>query len=238
MTVLIGEIGSGRIGRRNSLLQEAAYREWELPPTGSGVSGVGTPSYGKRGNREKELPPTGSGVSGVGTLSYGERGIGSGNSLLRGAGNREIENGEITEPQQLVGDVNGDGVVNIQDLVIVGSNFGKTGENKVGVNGDGVVNIVDLVKVAGAFGQTAAAPALHPHALAMLTAADVQGWLTQARRLDLTDTTVQRGIIVLEHLLSMLTPKETALLPNYPNPFNPETMGKSIPTPLKASGHS
>ena len=40
----------------------------------------------------------------------------------------QIENGEITEPSQLVGDVNEDGVVNIQDLVIVGSNFGKTGD--------------------------------------------------------------------------------------------------------------
>ena len=28
---------------------------------------------------------------------------------------------------------------------------------------------------------------------------------------------------MLEQLLATLTPKETALLPNYPNPFNPET---------------
>ena len=34
---------------------------------------------------------------------------------------------------------------------------------------------------------------------------------------------MQRGIIFLEHLLATLTPKETLLLPNYPNPFNPET---------------
>ena len=31
------------------------------------------------------------------------------------------------------------------------------------------------------------------------------------------------GIFILEQLLATLTPKETALLPNYPNPFNPET---------------
>ena len=139
---------------------------------------------------------------------------------------RDEENGDIeviTVRLPLVGDINNDGVVNIQDLVIVGANFGKTGQNDADVNGDGVVNIIDLVMVAGAFGQTAAAPALHSQAQAMLTAADVEGWLTQAQGLDRTDATVQRGLIVLEQLLAALTPKETALLPNYPNPFNPET---------------
>ena len=134
-----------------------------------------------------------------------------------------IENGEVTEPQQLVGDVNKDGVVNIQDLVLVGANFGRIGQNDADVNEDGVVNIVDLVKVAGAFENAAAAPSMHPVARAMFTAADVEAWLTQARGLDRTDATVQRGIIVLEQLLTALTPKETVLLPNYPNPFNPET---------------
>ena len=138
----------------------------------------------------------------------------------------QIENGAVTSPPQLVGDVNADGVVNIQDLVLVGANFGKTGENPADVNGDGVVNIVDLVTVASAFGTTAAAPALHLQVgtgTPSPTVADVEGWLRQARGLDLTDATVQRGIIVLEQLLSVLIPKATALLPNYPNPFNPET---------------
>ena len=55
-------------------------------------------------------------------------------------------------------DVNGDSVVNIQDLVLVASRFGEIGENETDVNADGVVNIQDLVLVAGAFGKDAAAP--------------------------------------------------------------------------------
>ena len=43
------------------------------------------------------------------------------------------------------------------DLVLISANFGKTGQNIADVNGDGVVNIVDLVKVAGAaFGEPVA----------------------------------------------------------------------------------
>ena len=61
----------------------------------------------------------------------------------------------VISPVHLVEDVNGDGVVNIQDLVLVSSNYGETGKNKADVNGDGVVDIVDLVKVAGAFANAA-----------------------------------------------------------------------------------
>ena len=46
------------------------------------------------------------------------------------------------------GDVNSDGVVNIQDLVIVANALGKAEPD---LNGDGVVNIQDLVLVANAF---------------------------------------------------------------------------------------
>ena len=51
----------------------------------------------------------------------------------------------------LPADVNGDGIVNIQDLVLVASKFGQMGEDAADVNGDGIVNIQDLVLVAGAF---------------------------------------------------------------------------------------
>ena len=133
-------------------------------------------------------------------------------------------------------DVNGDGIVNIQDMVLVSSNFGKTGQNSGDVNGDGVVNISDLVLVAGAFGEgAAAAPTLHLSDIEGLTAAEVQDLLTQARQMALTDPAYLRGIAVLEQLLARLLPKETALLPNYPNPFNPETW---IPYQLAESGEA
>ena len=135
----------------------------------------------------------------------------------------KIENAQITEPTGLKGDVNGDGTVNIQDLVLVALNLGKTGQNAADVNGDRVINIQDLVLVAGALGTSAAAPSLHSQSLEMLTAADIQLWLSQAQQLDLTDATILRGILFLEQLLAALPPKETVLLPNYPNPFNPET---------------
>ena len=123
-----------------------------------------------------------------------------------------------------IADINDDGVVNIQDLVLVASNLGETGENPADVNDDGVVNIQDLVLVAGQLGNAAAAPSTWVNDLAFApTSAEVEQWLTQAQQLNLTDATSQRGIRFLEQLLLALTPKETALLPNYPNPFNPET---------------
>ena len=64
----------------------------------------------------------------------------------------DIDVASLTEAvPQLVVDVNGDGIVNIQDLVLVAGQFGETGKNGADVNGDGVVNIQDLVLVAGAF---------------------------------------------------------------------------------------
>ena len=136
-------------------------------------------------------------------------------------------NGAVTEPpepvEEIVGDINRDGVVDILDLTIVGARFGQRGQNRADLNGDGLVDIVDLVLVASEFGGEAAAPSLYPQALELLTAADVRQWLSQAQQLALTDPAYLRGITVLEQLHAALIPQETVLLPNYPNPFNPET---------------
>lgn len=123
-----------------------------------------------------------------------------------------------------VGDISGDGVVNVADLVLVAGQIGKRGENSADVNGDGVVNIADLVLVAGALDDAAAAPAVwNQKQIEVLSTVDVQAWLSEAQQLNLTNPTSQRGILYLKQLLAALTPKETQLLANYPNPFNPET---------------
>ena len=128
------------------------------------------------------------------------------------------------EPARPAEDVNGDGVVNIQDLVLVASHLGQAGQNVADVNGDGVVNIQDLVLVAGELGTETAAPsAWHRTSVGVPSREKVEQWLTQAYRLSLTDVRSQRGIFLLERLLAALAPKETTLLANYPNPFNPET---------------
>ena len=128
----------------------------------------------------------------------------------------------IAELPPIPQDVNRDDVVNILDLVLVASDLADEGADLMAdVNGDGVVNILDLVLVAGAFGDAAAAPSAQ--APQTLTAADVQTWLTDARSLAGKDAMIKKGIVLLEQLLAAFTPPETALLLNFPNPFNPET---------------
>ncbi len=132
-------------------------------------------------------------------------------------------------------DVNRDGRVNIADLVLVASNFGKTISGRAtpnpDVNRDGVVNIADLVLVASLLSEVSAAPMLHVQGGHTLTAADLQEWIQQSKNYDiqtnpsyLRPDTIKKGIVVLEQLLSTLViPTEARLLANYPNPFNPET---------------
>ena len=128
------------------------------------------------------------------------------------------------ESKHIAEDVNKDGIVNVIDLTLVASNFGKTGQTTADVNGDGVVNIIDLTLVAGAFGNTVGAPSMWDLDLEIVPTRDrIEQWLHEARQMNLTDPAFQRGLLILEHLLTSLTPKETTLLLNYPNPFNPET---------------
>ncbi len=150
-----------------------------------------------------------------------------GDTLASGSGNGTVRLWDFTRAGtssgKTNGDINGDGDVNVLDLVHIAAHLGQAGQHRADVNGDGVVNILDLILVAGMFEGAAAAPSAQPQVSETLTAVEVQGWLTDARALEVRDPTIKRGIMVLEQLLLFLIPKETELLANYPNPFNPET---------------
>ena len=129
---------------------------------------------------------------------------------------------EWIEPTRLW-DMDGNGVVDIFDLVQVANNFGKTGDRIRGdINRDGVVDRLDLVAVANHFGQTTvnSAPALDKHmGLTLLDAAFAQ---LQAKP-KLTPGELIAREFLRAYLQKQRTVRETVLLQNYPNPFNPET---------------
>lgn len=129
----------------------------------------------------------------------------------------------VISPTNLVEDVTGDGVVNILDLARVASQFGAVGNIKEDINGDGVVDIIDLVLVANAFGNSSQSPSIYNLVNKYLNVKQVSLWLEEAEYLRNSSLEFIRGIEVLESLLGLLSPKETLLLANYPNPFNPET---------------
>ena len=64
-----------------------------------------------------------------------------------------------SDAPRLLEDINKDGIVNIQDLVLVAASFGQPRnaitEQDADVNRDGIVNVLDLVRVSRSFGQTA-----------------------------------------------------------------------------------
>ena len=157
------------------------------------------------------------------TLSNFRFGNGTGRAIP--AGPHEVA---LVVKDRLIWDVNRDERVNILDLVLVAQDLGKPASvnSRTDVNGDGTVNILDLVLVAQHLGEsiTAAAPiTIAIENVKGLNPTTVQEWIAQARAENDGSLAFQQGIANLERLLAALIPEETVLLPNYPNPFNPET---------------
>ena len=90
-------------------------------------------------------------LAGVNTLALSR----DGGTLASGSSDGTILLWAFTpiEPK-IKADVNADGIVNIQDLVLVASHLGETGLSPGDVNGDGVVNIQDLVLIASHLGDS------------------------------------------------------------------------------------
>ena len=139
-------------------------------------------------------------------------------------------------------DIDKNGSVNIFDLVGVASQFGQTAQGLTGdIDDNGTVNIFDLVLVASHFGEAtvAAAPpsvalsskdfGATPHISMELTNRDASARrriaLTELENLSDTDPRILIAAKSLRQQLAIVgeIPSDTMLLPNYPNPFNPET---------------
>ena len=175
-----------------------------------GVSGTGTllqVTFKAKSAGETEL-----------TLQNFQFGSATGDSIPAGPHEVRI----VVEERLATGDVNRDGVVSILDLILVAQQLGRrvSLDSAVDVNGDGVVSILDLIRVAQGIAGSSAAPAIGAESV---NAAMIEAWIAQARLEDDGSLAFKQGIEILEKLLASLIPEETALLRNYPNPFNPET---------------
>ena len=140
-------------------------------------------------------------------------------------------------------DINRDGRVNILDLVQAASQFGQTGAALTGdVNGDGRVDVSDLGHIGSHLDETAAAPASpidDSDPIVSYHSSVVKRQFQALAALEALKTPSHGAHIARDLLkvwLSRMEPPvtETKLLPNYPNPFNPETW---IPYQLTESAH-
>ena len=128
-------------------------------------------------------------------------------------------------------DVNQDGTVNILDVILVAQNLGQKPPSnpRADANKDGQVNILDLVFVAEGLGEkVAAAPTLMDIKSSTSDTGElivIQRALRELEALPKKSPNIRITIQFLHHWLENAnrSVQETKLLPNYPNPFNPET---------------
>ena len=130
------------------------------------------------------------------------------------------------------GDVNQDGTVNILDVILVAQNLGQKPPSnpRADANKDGQVNILDLVFIAERLGEkVVAAPSQMD--VVEATPSSPEDIIVVRRALNELETVPEKSDSVkmtVQFLRAWLVNanrdvRETRLLPNYPNPFNPET---------------
>ena len=133
---------------------------------------------------------------------------------------------EISIPTTLAWDINNDGIVDLEDLMLVSNSIGEKSPHnpKVDVNKDGTVDIIDLLLVSAHLGESCYTSA--PKSNMAITQSHIDSiseWLIEAYQENDGTIVFRDGIANLEAIIDNILPEQTKLLPNYPNPFNPET---------------
>ena len=131
------------------------------------------------------------------------------------------------------GDVNQDGIVNVLDIILVAQNLGQKSPSnpRVDVNKDGQVNVLDLVFVAERLGEKVVSAAPSLMGIVKDTPSLPEDVIVVRRALNELEAVPEKshGVeMTIRFLRAWLANadqevRETRLLPNYPNPFNPET---------------
>ena len=122
-------------------------------------------------------------------------------------------------------DVNRDGTVDNTDAALVANALGESPPSnpRLDVNGDGNVNFLDLLLVFDNRDESDAAPVAVASERPKVSREEVQHQIEQLLATDNHSATAQFTLAYLQSLLEIVTPEQTRLLANYPNPFNPET---------------
>ena len=188
------------------------------------------------GNKISNVAPLAA-LTSLETLSLAENSILDTSSLypLLTANGGNLETVDIDVTEHPPWDVNKDGIVDAEDLAQVTAALGQVGgdilDPRTDVNSDGTVDNADLILVTdnsdtgnGAPGANISiANLIDPAILETLDRDVLEAQLRILRTESDGSAKYRDAIAMIEAFLAAARPHETVLLPNYPNPFNPET---------------